>query len=129
MITYRDDLRPDVEVIAQLYRSAGLRRPIDDLLRLQRFFDGSPLVWTAWADGRLVGVLRGWTDGAYDGYVCDLAVHPDWQSRGIGRALLERCCTPLPDVQWILRASVAAAHYYEHLGWQRIENGWVRPRQ
>lgn len=129
MITYRDDVRPDAGTIAHLYRSAQLRRPVDDVERLQRFYDGSPIVWTAWEGGQLVGILRGWTDGAYDGYVCDLAVAPGHQNRGIGRELLERCCAPLPDVQWILRASAVAAHYYEHLGWKRVENGWARSRR
>lgn len=129
VITYLDDVRPDAATIAQLYRSAGLRRPVDDLPRLQRFYDGSPVVWTAWDGETLVGILRGWTDGAYDGYVCDLAVAATHQTQGIGRELLERCCAPMPDVQWVLRASPVAARYYEHLGWQKIENGWFRPRR
>ena len=28
-----------------------------------------------------------------------------------------------------LRASKIAAQYYEHLGWQKIENGWFVPRE
>ena len=39
-------------------------------------YEGSNVVWTAWDGARQVGILRGWTDGAYDGYVCDLAIDP-----------------------------------------------------
>jgi ribosomal protein S18 acetylase RimI-like enzyme len=91
-------------------------------------YEGSPLVVSAWDGDRLVGILRGWTDGAYDGYVCDLAVDPEYQRRGIGRALLNECVTRSPEVQWVLRASLLAAEYYHRLGWQRIENGWCWPR-
>lgn len=81
-------------------------------------------------NARLVGILRGWTDGAYDGYVCDLAVDPGCQKQGIGRELLARLISHYgSQVQWVLRASKIAARYYEHLGWQAIENGWSWARE
>jgi ribosomal protein S18 acetylase RimI-like enzyme len=130
MIEYRENDRPTIAEIVDLYRAALLRRPVDDPDRIARMYAGSPIVITAREDGRLVGILRGWTDGAFDGYVCDLAVHPDVQKRGIGRELLARCevsCSS--EVQWVLRASVIAERYYEHVGWSRIENGWFKTRK
>ena len=128
-ITYSLAKRPDARTIADLYRAAELRRPIDDVNRIARMYTSSPLVVTAWDGPRLVGIMRAWTDGAFDGYICDLAVHPEFQTRGIGRELLRRCVSQSSsEVQWVLRASVIAATYYEHLGWQRIENGWYWPR-
>jgi ribosomal protein S18 acetylase RimI-like enzyme len=129
MITYRSDRRPDAALIAALYRGSPLNRPVDDVARIGRMYDGSNIVLTAWEGDRLVGILRGWTDGAYDGYVCDLAIAPDCQKLGIGRALLEQAIALSPEVQWVLRASKIAERYYEHVGWQKIENGWVWPRQ
>lgn len=72
---------------------------------------------------------RGWTDGAYDGYICDLAMDPDFQKLGIGERLLERARAMSPEIQWILRASEIARDYYAHLGWLRVENGWFWPRK
>ena len=130
MITIRHDLRPPVADIAGLYTRAQLRRPVADLPRLQRMYDGSTVVITAWSEGRLAGILRGWTDGAFDGYVCDLAVEPDFQQQGIGRQLLEACrAAASAEVQWVLRASIIATDYYAHLGWTRIENGWDWKRE
>ncbi len=125
---YREDERPEVDEIVALYEAASLRRPIGDPDRIARMYAGSPVVITARDGGRLVGILRGWTDGAFDGYVCDLAVHPDCQRAGIGRELLARCEARSPEIQWVLRASVIAEHYYEHIGWTKIENGWFRRR-
>jgi hypothetical protein len=34
-----------------------------------------------------------------------------------------------PDVQFVVRASQIAREYYEHLDWQKIENGWFWARQ
>ena len=128
MIKYTDSNRPDTTEVVALYAAALLRRPIDDPDRIARMYAGSPVVITARDEGRLVGILRGWTDGAFDGYVCDLAVHPEYQRAGIGRELLARCEARSPEVQWVLRASVIAGRYYEHVGWSKIENGWYKAR-
>ncbi len=129
MIVYRSDRRPDAADIAALYRGSPLNRPVDDVDRIRRMYEGSNCVLTAWDGERLVGILRGWTDGAFDGYVCDLAIAPDCQKLGIGRALLDQAIALSPQVQWVLRASKIAERYYEHVGWQKIENGWVWPRK
>ena len=128
-LDYQHDDRPAAGEINELYEAAQLRRP-RDTNRLERMYAGSTVIVTARAAGRLVGVLRGWTDGAFDGYVCDLAVHPEYQRRGVGRDLLRRCTEAYsPEVQWVLRASVIAAEYYSHIGWKRIENGWYWSRE
>lgn len=129
MIEYRTDARPEAAVIAQLLAAAPLKRPLDDIERIGRMYAASNIVVTAWDSARLVGILRGWTDGAYDGYICDLAVLPDVQRQGIGRKLLEIAIGGKPDVQFVIRASQIARDYYDHLGWQKIENGWFVARQ
>jgi len=125
---YRFDARPEAGVIAELYRRSPLNRPVNDVERIRRMYAGSNLVIAVWDRETLVGILRGWTDGAYDGYICDLAIDPDHQKWGIGRELLDRARTAYPEVQFVLRASKIAERYYEHLGWKKIENGWYSPR-
>jgi GNAT superfamily N-acetyltransferase len=128
-ITYRDDFLPPIKSIAALYRAAPLNRPIDDPQRIARMYSGSNIVHTAWDGDRLTGILRGWTDGGFDGYVCDLAVDPEYQKHGIGKELLRRVVASNRQVQFVLRASKIAREYYRHVGWQSIENGWFVPRE
>ena len=128
MLTYRTDVRPPIEAIAVLYHAAPLYRPIKDLPRLQRMYDNANLVISAWDGDRLVGILRGWTDGAFTGYIADLAVHPDVQRQGVGKRLLEEAIATSPDVGFALRAADTAAGYYGHVGWEKVENGWAWPR-
>ena len=128
-INYRNDFCPEVEAIAELYKKALLNRPNDDLDRITKMYKGSNIVITAWDGDCLVGILRGWTDKAYNGYVCDLAIHPEYQKAGIGKELLNQVISNNPKVQFVLRASVIAGEYYKHIGWQKIENGWFFPRE
>lgn len=128
MITFRHDVRPDLEAIRILYAAAPLRRPIGDLERLRKMFDHANVVITAWEGEKLVGLLRGWTDYAFDGYVCDLAIHPGYQKHGIGRRLLDEAAGLGPDIHWILLASPIAKDYYGHLGWKLLPNAWDLPR-
>ena len=121
-IEYRNDQQPSIAEITGLYGSAGLLdAPVKDEDRMRRMFESSNVVWTVWerdgSDVRLVGILRGWTDGAYDGYVGDLAVDGGRQKQGIGGELLARVIAHYGlEVQWVLRASPVAASYYQHLG-------------
>ncbi|MBK8726050.1 MAG: GNAT family N-acetyltransferase [Holophagaceae bacterium] len=141
-LEYRSSDLPSAAAIAVLYDAARLRRPTGDLDRIARMVQGSNVTLAcfeslddgderhAGGEARLVGFLRGWTDYAFDGYVCDLAVHPDLQHRGIGKELLRRATSiGAPEVQWVLLASAIAKDYYAHLGWEKLENAWKWPRE
>ena len=128
-VSYSSEMRPAASVIAELYRRSPLYRPVDDVERIASMYEGSNVVLTAWDGESLVGILRGWSDGTYDGYVCDLAIDPDYQKAGVGRELLRMATSQNARVQWVLRASKIAAEYYGHLGWKKIENGWFWPRE
>lgn len=128
MISYVTGEAPDASQVAALYAAALLRRPIHDLPRLTRMIASSNVRVCARDGQRLVGFLRGLTDGAYDGFVADLAVHPDYQKQGIGVELLRLATSPHPDVQWVLLASPLARDYYAHVGWKKVETGWLLPR-
>jgi ribosomal protein S18 acetylase RimI-like enzyme len=51
---------------------------------------GSDAVCSAWDDGKLVGLMNAISDGTMTVYFHYLAVHPDYQGKGIGTNLVER---------------------------------------
>ena len=128
-LSFHLDRRPDVEAIRALYAAAPLRRPIQDPDRIRRMFEGSNVVISAFERERLVGLLRGWTDFVYDGYVCDLAVHPALQKAGVGRHLLDLAQGLGEGIRWVLLASPIARDYYAHLGWEGLGNAWELSRK
>ena len=52
--------------------------------------DHSAFVIVARCGDRAVGIARVVSDGGFVAYVADVAVHPEFQGRGIGRAMMER---------------------------------------
>ena len=129
-ITYLHCAKVTSEQIAELYDSAGLQRPIKDLIRIQKMIDNSDLIMTAWDQERLVGAARAITDYSYCCYLSDLAVHNDYQKQGIGSELVKHLQSLLGDEVMVLLLSVPEAmNYYPKLGFEKIENAFLIPRK
>ena len=115
--------------LAELFRSAGMRRPVDDLKRLDRMLKHASLTVGAFAGDQLVGVARALTDFSYCCYLSDLAVAAAFQRRGIGRELLRRVREIIgPQCNLVLLAAPDAMSYYPRLGFEAIANGWMIKR-
>jgi GNAT superfamily N-acetyltransferase len=112
--------------IAMLYRRAPLLRPVDDPAKVWSMFEKASLILTAWYNGHLVGIARVLTDGVLYSYLCDLAVEPDVQRLGVGKALINEVLERCKGTELVLRDSDISAGYYAHLGFKRVRNAWVR---
>lgn len=60
-----------------------------------------------------------------DDFLHNLFVHPDYQGRGIGRALLDCCIRHFegPATLKCLQANSRASAFYLHCGWQVVGRG------
>ncbi len=67
----------------------GVRRPVDDLVRLDAMLRNANVVLTARIDGVLVGIARAVIDFVFCCYLSDLVVHENAQRQGIGARLIE----------------------------------------
>jgi ribosomal protein S18 acetylase RimI-like enzyme len=115
-ISYSYQRRIDPTAVVQLFRSAELHGPLDDLERMRSMIENAQLVVSAWSGDRLVGLARTLTDFAFSGFVADLAVHPEFRRRGIGTELLQRTFETGDGVEYVVRSA-------------RMPNGyWVKPR-
>jgi len=127
-------IEPDLtaaEFIDVLNRSGlGVRRPVDDPKRIQRMIDCATVVLCARADGELVGVARSLTDFSYCCYLSDLAVDKAYQGRKIGQQLITRTREIIGEESMLLLLEAPMAKgYYEHVGFERVENGWTLRRK
>ena len=104
------------------------RRPVDDRERLAKMLANASLILTARCEGRIVGVARALTDGAYCTYLADLAVDAAWQGRGIGRELIRRTHKAAGEgTSLILLAAPKARSYYPHIGMIPHDSCWISP--
>lgn len=84
---------------------------------------------TARNSGKLVGFGRLLSDGAVISYINNMAVSPQYQGQGIGKAILERLIETAGNVKSIFLYSDTADQFYLDHGFERSEKRlYVRRR-
>ena len=84
---------------------------------------------TARDSGKLVGFGRLLSDGAVISYINNMAVSPQYQGQGIGKAILERLVETAGNVKSIFLYSDTADQFYLDHGFERSEKRlYVRRR-
>ena len=77
-------------------------------------------VISAWDGDRLVGMICAMDDGVMTAYVHYLLLRPEYQGRGIGRALVERVKEKYADyLRIVLVAYNAEIPFYEACGFKK----------
>jgi len=125
-ILYRTDIIPDTHHIIEVYNSSGINRPTDDIERIEKMYDNSNLVITAWENDKLVGISRSLTDFYYCCYLSDLAVRKEYQKKGIGKKLIELTKNEIGEQAALLLLSAPTAmDYYPKIGFNKIHNAFL----
>ena len=73
--------------LAQLYRMAPLGDK--DPIRLSTTFQNSRFRCFVFEGDAIVGAGRALSDGHDCSYVCDIAIHPDYQGHGLGKRIVQ----------------------------------------
>jgi GNAT superfamily N-acetyltransferase len=131
-IIYRSNVKVSAgDFIDILNRSTlGIRRPVDDMDRIQRMLDHADILVTAWNGTQLVGVSRALTDFSFCCYLSDLAVDVEFQKKGIGKKLIEETRRAAGDqALLILLSAPAAVDYYPKIGLERFSDCFIVPKK
>jgi len=105
--------------LAELYRIAPLGEK--DPARLETCFLNSRYVCFVYDEGRLVGAGRALADGVDCSYIADVAVLPDYQGGGIGRAIVSRLVELSAGHRKVfLYAAAGKEDFYRKLGFKRM---------
>ena len=135
-LTHVDDYRwvddvsaVDYAELSNLYRIAPLGEKPPDTLAV--VFRNSMFSCFAYHDGVLVGAGRALADGLDCSYLADVAVHPDHQGRGLGRAIIRRLIAASSEHKKIvLYANPGTEGFYEGLGFLHMNTAmgiWQDP--
>ncbi len=110
-----------------LWRNAGFTdgMPEHEWKALPDMLANSNLLVAARAEGRLIGLARGWTDFVSVCHVADLMVDRQWRREGIGRRLIEEVRRIAgPTASLVLIANPLAERVYKQVGLHRLEDAW-----
>ena len=123
-VTYQTEGALTVEEFRELLveSTLGLRRPVEERDRLDLMLRHANLIVTARAGEKLVGVSRALSDFTFCTYLSDLAVHKDYQRKGIGRELIKQTKLLAPQAKLILLSAPSAVGYYPAIGMTRHEH-------
>jgi predicted N-acetyltransferase YhbS len=127
-VVYSEKDKPAAPEVIWLFRSAGLNGPLDEPDRIAQMLAAAQLTITARVDGRLVGLIRVLTDLAFNAFVADLAVSPQYQHKGVGSELLRRATAGNDGVKYILQTH-DSGDFYVRRGFVPAEHCYVRMRK
>ena len=80
-------------------------------------FINSTFVFSAWVEERLVGCVRVLSDLHFRSIIYDLAVLPEFQNKGIGKELVQRCINACEGSEWLVQTDMAKG-FYEKIGFK-----------
>jgi len=107
----------DWNELSKLYRIAPLGDKKPDDLKLA--FSNSRYKCFVFDAGVLVGAGRAVADGVDCAYLCDVAVHPDFQGRGLGAAIIAKLREfSAGHKKIILYANPGKEGFYQKLGFK-----------
>ena len=72
---------------------------------------------------RVVGFVRGITDGEITTYIAELFVDPQYRGQGIGRLLLDACHALYPHTRLDLISTEEAVPFYQATGFRYVGEG------
>ncbi|WP_195575240.1 GNAT family N-acetyltransferase [Paenibacillus sp. 1001270B_150601_E10] len=115
--------------VSRVFEASGIKRPYQDLERMERMIQNADVLITAWHENKMVGLARAITDFSYCCYLSDLAVDKEYQRYGIGRELVKRVKDQIgEESSLILLSSPIAMEYYPKLGFSKADNAYIIKR-
>jgi GNAT superfamily N-acetyltransferase len=105
--------------LSNLYKIAplGNKKPSD----LKTVFSNSMFKCFVYSDKTLIGVGRALADGIDCSYICDVAIHPDYQSKGIGKDIVNKLIElSKGHNKIILYSNPGKEEFYSKLGFDRM---------
>ena len=130
-ITYKIDVIPDIEQLIDLFNCSDYFPIKDktDLGRIEKMFNNSNIVITAWESGKLIGLSRALSDFSYCCYLSDLCVRNEYKRNGIGKELVRLAKQIAGDeCKLILQSSPNALSFYKKIGMKNIDSAFIIQR-
>ena len=109
----------DWHQLSDLYRIAPLGNKAPE--SLQVVFSNSQFKCFVFENAKLIGAGRALADGIDCSYICDVAIHPEYQGMGLGRRIIETLVTKSAGHKKILLYAMPGKEdFYQKLGFNKM---------
>jgi GNAT superfamily N-acetyltransferase len=124
-IEIRVNARPTEPELSDLCESVGWKRFGEDFAALQ----GYALTTSAWTnDGQLIAWTSVVSDNVRHAFLLDVMVHPAFEKKGIGRAVVSRAIAEMRQrgvTAFHVDCAPENAPFYEKCGFKMCAGGWL----
>jgi GNAT superfamily N-acetyltransferase len=124
-IEIRVNVRPTEPELSDLCEAVGWKRFGEDFAALQ----GYALTTSAWtSDQHLIGWISMVSDNVRHAFLLDVMVHPAFQKKGIGRAVVLRAIEEMRQrgvTAFHVDCAPENARFYEKCGFKMCTGGWL----
>jgi len=127
MIQFKQTKNLDFDKVIDIFFEAGClkhqsKREIYKKA-IKKAFLNSDYVISAWDKEELVGFTRIITDKSLFGTIWNLIVKPEYQVKGIGKKLMQKCLNKYPKLHFFIIADKKVVKFYEKLGFKLHDYG------
>lgn len=112
-----------LDQVKEIYLKSDYGKPVEDVERLTKMIENTPLVISVWNQEEPIGFMRCLTDYEYYCYVSDFLFLPEYQGQGLGRQVMNTLFELLGErVTVSLRADDDAKGFYQTIGLAETNN-------
>ncbi|MFT4754811.1 MAG: GNAT superfamily N-acetyltransferase [Salibacteraceae bacterium] len=116
----------DYERISEIFELVewGIRESND----IESTFAKSTFTCLIWENDTIVGFGRTFDDGKYYATICDVAIDPSYQGKGLGTQIVANLKSRLKGYLFItLTAAPGKGEFYQKLGWRKQTSAYIAP--
>jgi ribosomal protein S18 acetylase RimI-like enzyme len=103
----------------------GVREPKE----IEKSFRASSVTCFVKEENEIIGFGRTVDDGKYYALLVDIVIHPNHQSKGIGKSIVNELRSRLEGYEFItLTAAPNKEDFYHRIGWKKQKSAFIFPK-
>lgn len=129
MLEFREEKNISKQDLLNLYNDAGWSSYTKDIEKLQRAFLNSDLVFSAWENNVLIGIVRTVSDNETVCFIQDILILKPYKRKGIGKIFLQKVLTESKGIRQIVLLTdaqdVDVRKFYESQNFKSCDTGEI----